>query len=92
MGTKKPNVTIDTVVKNGERDSIDKQDINKQFKEGFFKQIVKSFIKITIISTLFVATLFLIYFFIFKGSSFDILVSGNKIDLNANGIVRIEKN
>ena len=30
MGTKKPNVTIDTVVKNGERDSIDKQDINKQ--------------------------------------------------------------
>jgi len=91
MGTKKPNVTIDTVVKNGERDSIDKQDINKQFKEGFFKQIVKSFIKITIISTLFVATLFLIYFFIFKGSSFDILVSGNKIDLNANGIVRIEK-
>ena len=49
MGTKKPNVTIDTVVENGEHYSIDKKDINKQFKERFLKKIVTSFIILLIL-------------------------------------------
>ena len=86
MGTKKPNVTIDSIIENEEGNSINKLGIKYTFNKIFFKKLFISLIKIMIISILSIIFLSLIYAFLIKGASFDIFAIDNRINSNLDNI------
>jgi len=91
MGTKKPNVTIDSIIENEEGNSINKLGIKYTFNKIFFKKLFISLIKIMIISILSIIFLSLIYAFLIKGASFDIFAIDNRINSNLDNINHIEQ-
>lgn len=91
MGTKKPNVTIDSIIENEEGNSINKLGIKYLFNKIFFKKLFISLIKIMIISILSIIFLSLIYAFLIKGASFDIFAIDNRINSNLDNINHIEQ-